>query len=230
MDFLNWKVNKMGKISQTCFGTSDLPKAIVLAGHQEETFREVFVDLDVEFSCELTGFSGYLFSDPRLAVIKDVYGASSTYDAVKTLEDGDCQSMVFVGWAQSRAEHDIGDVVVPTKIKGLDSISRGEEIKPKVSEGSLPIRPDDFGGRHLSKPAITYESRELEREIENFEPQTIDLELATIAKISENLGIECQFYQVISDNAFEDLFDEEKKERRNKSMIDLLTGIKAHFQ
>lgn len=217
----------MGKISQTYFGTSDLPKAIVLAGHQEEPFREVFGDLDVEFSCKSSCFSGYLFSDPRLAIIKDVYGASSAYESIKTLEDGNCQSMIFVGWAQSRAEHDIGDVVVPTKIRGLDSISGEREIEPGISEEELPVRPDDFGGRHLSKPAVTYESRELERDIENFEPQTIDLELATVVKTAGNVGIECQFYQAISDNAFEDLFDGEKKKRKNKSMIDLLTKLKS---
>lgn len=217
----------MGEISQAYFGTNDLPRSIVLAGHQEGPFREVFGDLEVEFSGKSACSSGYLFSDPQLAVMKDVYGAASAYDTVKTLEDGNCKSMVFVGWAKSRAELEIGEVVMPTRVKGLDSISRGQEFEPEIIKENLLAQPDHFGGRHLSKQAVTYESQEVDREIENFEPHSIDLELAAIIKAAKELGIDCQFYLVVSDYAVEDLFDEEKKNKKMKSMIDLLTRIKS---
>ncbi|KXA90137.1 hypothetical protein AKJ57_04440 [candidate division MSBL1 archaeon SCGC-AAA259A05] len=219
----------MGKLSETYFGTDEVPQCIVLGGYQEAPFREVFGDLKTEFSCESSCFSGYLFSDPPLSVIKNVYGAPSAYEAVKTLKDGNCRAMTFVGYAQSRVGHEIGEVIVPTRIKGLDSISNEGELKPEVSKESLMVQPDEFGGRHLSKQAVTYESQEVDREIESFEPHSIDLELATIVKASNNLGIDCQFYLIISDRAFEDLFDEKKKNRKIESMIELLTKIKSRF-
>lgn len=122
----------MGELSQTYFGTNNLSRAIVLAGHQEKPFWEVFGDLDEEFSCKTACFSSHLLSNPRLTVIRRVYGVASAYDAVKTPDDGNCRSMVFVGWAQSRGKHDIGEVVMPTKIKGLDSISKGEAFEPEI--------------------------------------------------------------------------------------------------
>jgi len=220
----------MGKWAKSLFGQETFEAVgIVVAGTNKQAFeKEILGFFDEVVSSKDSVFHAHLVKKDGKAypIVFNVYGAPAMVDVLTEMHDGGCRTVLFVGYAYGGFKNlAIATIVVPSQSYHFDGIYHplkidkkvalpDQELKEKLEQLFTKHKIEYIEGINVSVPAVTLQLPHANKEYQEIQPATVEMELASCLSRSKDIGMRAVGTLIISDNRTAGMGDESKRKLR----------------